>query len=392
MAVNNVIRMLNLTRGLNTDGDVDADSLADNFVSNNFVGDVFVSNNYFEDNKSSGPTITSIHPSANVFPGDTIYIDGTGFDRSANVMLISNTNVDYVVPRGSITFNNSANLTFSIPTGPNFVDEDYDVRVTVDNTGLAAVQLDALDFINTTGFQGRYFGYTSGGPAPGTGISNVIDKFPFASDANATDVGDLTSTLERAAGQSSLASGYTSGGARPGVPLSNEIGKFPFAADGNATDVGDLTVARYFAAGQSSDASGYTSGGYGPTDSNVIDKFPFASDGNATDVGDLTAGRAEVAGQSSTVSGYTTGGFVPAVGNQTIDKFPFASDANATDVGDLVGGGARYAAGQSSTVSGYSSGHDWSDIIQKFPFSSDTNATDVGDLTLVRKEAAGHQI
>ena len=36
MAVNNVIRMLNLTRGLNTDGDVDADSLSDNFVSNNF--------------------------------------------------------------------------------------------------------------------------------------------------------------------------------------------------------------------------------------------------------------------------------------------------------------------------------------------------------------------
>ena len=39
MAVNNVIRMLNLTRGLNTDGDVDADSLADNFVSNNFFQD-----------------------------------------------------------------------------------------------------------------------------------------------------------------------------------------------------------------------------------------------------------------------------------------------------------------------------------------------------------------
>lgn len=38
------------------------------------------------------------------------------------------------------------------------------------------------------------FGYTSGGfdPAiPGT-ITNRIDKFAFASDGNATDVGDLT--------------------------------------------------------------------------------------------------------------------------------------------------------------------------------------------------------
>src|SRR6056300_1211357 len=43
-------------------------------------------------------------------------------------------------------------------------------------------------------FQGSTSGYTSGGnlnpPAPV--FSNTIDKFPFASDANATDVGDLT--------------------------------------------------------------------------------------------------------------------------------------------------------------------------------------------------------
>ena len=68
--------------------------------------------------------------------------------------------------------------------------------------------------------------------------------------------------------------------------LSNIIQKFAFASDGNATDVGDLTVARYSSAGQSSTASGYSSGGRNPT-SNIIDKFPFASDGNATDVGDL---------------------------------------------------------------------------------------------------------
>ena len=89
-------------------------------------------------------------------------------------------------------------------------------------------------------------------------------------------------------------SGYTSGGLdSPGVNV-NTIDKFPFAADGNATDVGDLTQARSFVAGQSSSESGYTSGG---TSLNTIDKFPFATDANATDVGDLTVARRVYAGQ-----------------------------------------------------------------------------------------------
>ena len=41
-------------------------------------------------------------------------------------------------------------------------------------------------------------------------------------------------------------SGYTAGG----FPLTGEITKFPFSSDANATDVGDLTVARFAPAGQ----------------------------------------------------------------------------------------------------------------------------------------------
>ena len=43
--------------------------------------------------------------------------------------------------------------------------------------------------------------------------------------------------------------GYTSGG-YTGVANSNVIDKFSFSSDGNATDVGDLTVARRHVAGQ----------------------------------------------------------------------------------------------------------------------------------------------
>ena len=231
-------------------------------------------------------------------------------------------------------------------------------------------------------------GYTAGRGFPSI---NIIDKFPFTSDSNATDVGDLTGTRNSIAGQSSKSYGYASGGGTPSPSASlDTIDKFPFASDSNAVDIANLTVGRERAAGQTSSVSGYTSGGNpSPTNGTIIDKFPFSSDSNATDVGDLTQGRYRVAGQSSSTHGYTTGGSVP--GLDTIDKFPFASDTNASDVGNLsqVRG---TAAGQSSTSSGYTSGgFPTLDTIDKFPFSSDSDATDVGNLTQGRREAAGQQ-
>ena len=170
-------------------------------------------------------------------------------------------------------------------------------------------------------FQGTVAGYTSGGRFSPVGqgeASDVIDKFPFATNANATDVGDLTAV--------------------PGVGI---------AGDG-----------RRNVAGQSSDVSGYTSGGYNPsagppTATNIIDKFPFATDSNATNIGYLTSGGGAygtgfpgVAGQSSETHGYSSGGniFVESLRN-IIDRFSFASDGNATDVGDLTQARA-WAAGQ----------------------------------------------
>jgi len=178
-------------------------------------------------------------------------------------------------------------------------------------------------------------GYTSGGQIPPH--TDVIDKFPFTSDTNATDVGNLTQSRLGNAGQSSRESGYTSGGGTTsgGSPGLNTIDKFPFASDTNATDVGDLSQTREAGAGQSSIESGYMSGGgIFPSigEVNTIDKFPFAADAPATDVGNLTRLVLGAAGQSSLVSGYTAGG--DPVNVSTIEKFPFAADANATDVGE----------------------------------------------------------
>ena len=81
-------------------------------------------------------------------------------------------------------------------------------------------------------------GYASGG---NPGLSNVIDKFSFTTDGDATDVGDLCRGRQSLTGQSSTTHGYSSGGVHH-RHVSDIIDKFPFASDDNATDVGDLTV------------------------------------------------------------------------------------------------------------------------------------------------------
>ena len=252
--------------------------------------------------------------------------------------------------------------------------------------------VEELDSVfNGLPFLGRNYGYATGGASGpsynGGTVRNHINKFSFASDGNATNVGSLT-VARGGSGQSSPSSGYTSGGGvsnLTGGVSSNVIDKFPFASNVNATDVGDLTVARS-GSGQSSTVSGYVSGGDGAA--TVIEKFPFATDANATNVGSLAVvDYTGATGHSSETHGYSSGGY------QGIQKFPFASDGNATTVGDLIGahtGIGAMAAGQSSDVSGYASGAPYSsNAIEKFPFATDANATDVGDLTVTRGDCSG---
>ena len=130
-----------------------------------------------------------------------------------------------------------------------------------DNRVLRVDRMRVGSFSQSYQFQGSTSGYTSGGN-PINPAGNIIDKYPFASNANATDVGDLTQKREVATGQSSGASGYTSGGRSPAY--TNVIDKFPFSVDGNATDVGDLTGPRGYGAGQSADGNGYMAGGTNP--------------------------------------------------------------------------------------------------------------------------------
>ena len=191
-------------------------------------------------------------------------------------------------------------------------------------------------------------GYAAGGQASPNWY-NVIDKFPFTSpEGTATDVGDLTCARSYVSDQISSTHGYVSAGFTGppyAAPYRNIVDKFPFSSDANATDVGDLTCARYGSSGQSSPTHGYASGGINPSHLNIIDKFPFTSDTNATDVGDLAAASQAHAGISSTTAGYAYAGQVPSSPSALIQKFPFSSDTNATDVADPVTAGRRYSSG-----------------------------------------------
>ena len=178
------------------------------------------------------------------------------------------------------------------------------------------------------------YGYCSGG-APGN--TNVIEKWAFASaTTNATDVGDLT--VGRGGSGSASSSNY--GYHCCGGPYTNIIDKYAYASDGNATDVGDTPATTNQNSGCQSDSTGYIVGGYRlndalPYSANIIWKFSFATDGNATDVGDLTQLVFGPSTSSSTTHGYRAGGNQGWPASNVIDKFSFATDGNAVDVGDL---------------------------------------------------------
>lgn len=188
-------------------------------------------------------------------------------------------------------------------------------------------------------------GYQGGGlPSPnafGAGANTAIFKFPHSAGSVSTSaVGDLTEASQYNDTNSSATHGYhhAIGGA------SNKIEKYPFASDTNAADVGDLLDATGDGRGTNSGLLSDVSGGYGyvnliPPSTYNISRYSFVSDGNATDHTDLNTGAWLGSVSSSTTSGYLAGGLTPPPAGyiNVIQKFPYASTTNGTDVGDLLG-------------------------------------------------------
>ena len=262
--------------------------------------------------------------------------------------------------------------------------------------------------------QGSNYGYrTQSGYGPASD-SNVIQKYSFTSDGNATDVGDLTQNQSgMGGGASSPSSGYHHGGNAPGNPYPSRIDVYSFSSDANATNAGDL-ASSFDWGGSAYDAThGYIMGGRDQSGShpsyklNAISRYPMASSGiTGSDVGDLFDYIQYNGGNSSSTHGYSFGGQLtspnPTTDHTRIEKFLFSASADATDVGDMSdvpgsSGGYLYTfSNLQSDTHGYTAGG-WrrgppnivSNEIQKWPFSSDTNASDVGDLVANPEAAPG---
>jgi hypothetical protein len=178
-------------------------------------------------------------------------------------------------------------------------------------------------------------GYAVGGYYPAAQRDNIW-RISFSSDGNGVNVGDLSSVRLQPGGSTDTVNGYVMCGESIGNPAGTAytgVDKFVYATEANSTDIGDLTVGGQRSGGSSSLTYGYCVGGASPS-YDVIDKFNFSGSFTATDVGNLVHGnRGGTGGSSSTTYGFTSGG---SPGVNEITKFAFAADGNSVDVGNLT--------------------------------------------------------
>ena len=82
----------------------------------------------------------------------------------------------------------------------------------------------------TFSIQGSSFGYSLGtGNGTNPAMTNEIHRYPYASDANATDLADMTAANQKNSGGASATHGYRHGGeTSPGADL-NTSDKFSYA-------------------------------------------------------------------------------------------------------------------------------------------------------------------
>ena len=241
-------------------------------------------------------------------------------------------------------------------------------------------------------FTGSTYGFVAGGNIPGAGEINVIQKFPFATQTNSTDHGDLSVLRAWNSGASSSTDGYSSGGA--GAVNASNIDKFSFASNVTATNHGDFPTAWGIHNGQhgghSSETHGFTSGG--GTDYKTITKYSFSTINSVVDHGDLISGQKDYGGMSSPTHGYTSGGYAGPPGViSRIDKFAYATASTVSAHGDLSGPW-RYGSNCSSETDGFICGNGNSGFvaaIEKVSWASNTTAASHGNLSVARIKSIG---
>ena len=255
---------------------------------------------------------------------------------------------------------------------------------------------------------GSSYGFRGFGGFPAPYASNVIDKYSYSSDGNATDVGDLLGTRTMSISSSTATHGFSLGSYPVGVAE-----KYSHTSDGNSTAITALNTPAYFGTGNTSDTNHYITQhygtavpGFGPSYNTGVVKAPIASEDAYSDTGvDWSATTGSNASGMSAQS--YTHGYVLAVGagfpnaqtgSNKIEKFPFAAEDASSDVGDLTKVRGQKTDNSYLNVYGFSSGGNNPNSpspttvlneIERISFASDGNGTDIADLSQARVHGAG---
>ena len=152
---------------------------------------------------------------------------------------------------------------------------------------------------NQAGASSQTHGYAAGGHATGGASSfTSIQKFAFATDTASEVYSGVLTRSRGSTGCSSSTHGFAVGSYAVSAPTgySSRIDKFSFASEADATTVGELTTGIQGNASCSSIDHGWSMGGQPPATTDRIDKFAFASQGNSTDIGNLSLARVYAGG------------------------------------------------------------------------------------------------
>lgn len=209
--------------------------------------------------------------------------------------------------RSSCVFGNNTRAIFSSGFGVGNAIE----YITIASTGNAA------DFGDTT-YSGNYGAAAVNSPTRGLragGFSspnfyNTIEYNIIATTGNAADFGDLTVARCAAGGISNAVRGMWGGGRTTpsGTPHTDVVDYVTIASQGNALDFGNMSTSADFVTGVSSPTRGCLGGGYtAPAYTVVIRQLHIMSTGDTTDFGDLTYARNQAVPMSTGHGGLAGG-------------------------------------------------------------------------------------
>jgi hypothetical protein len=253
--------------------------------------------------------------------------------------------------------------------------------------------------------QGNDYGFVVGGRNYFPAAENDdIQRFPFASTAGATNLGNFPSSIIESSGYSSETSGYVVGGSNQVGPSGNIlICSIPYSSGLPVTCVGCLgNPANRCPQGLSAPfyGHGYTAGGKAApvTTCNQIHQYSFSSGGTTCDHADLACGVTSAQSHYTRDHGFVVGGFnqtlspfIPIGSSQNhMQCFPFASTTNATDIGELntrlTDAAPVFSPTNAYNVGGYCSTNGSNITLRiknviKYPFAAATSSTDIGNIT-----------